>query len=398
MLNALRAALVSRSDDGSGPDAELGLDFDAGDIFAPEGVLHGGDAGALALPAYYRGVALRAGLISSIPLRWQIGGQFQDELPPILAQPDPEKHVTVTIKELVASLDMRGNGIGALGGWDDLGFPNAMRVVHPGVVRTRRSPSNAADGSPPGTLFYDFGGGSHRWDQVFHVRGLTLPGSDMAVSPIEAMRRSLTGVRTVDEYGRRWFTKSGLPSVIVKINRPRKDLDEKELKLLKRKWMAMLAGGREPVFVPEDVSAESIGLSNDDAQFLETRKFGLTDVANIVGIPGYFIGADGSSRTYTNLQDERRALIDIYLREDMESIEDAFTRLLPVGRAKFDPSSFLRLDQKLTAETLNIEAQWMLIDEIRAVQGLPPLPNGQGQVLARPAPTREPAMEVPSDR
>ena len=51
-------------------------------------------------------------------------------------------------------------------------------------------------------------------------------------------------------------------------------------------------------------------------------------------------------------------------------------------KAKFDPKSFLRLDPKGTADTLAVQSQWMTIDEIREVQGLPPLPNGAGAMLA----------------
>src|SRR5690606_32953782 len=98
------------------------------------------------------------------------------------------------------------------------------------------------------------------------------------------------------------------------------------------------------------------------------------------------IGADGSSRTYTNMQDERRALLDFYLREDIEAIEDAFTALLPAGKAKFDPATFLRMDTKATAETLAIEGQWLTIDELREIAGRAPLPDGAGKVLARTSP------------
>lgn len=79
-----------------------------------------------------------------------------------------------------------------------------------------------------------------------------------------------------------------------------------------------------------------------DSQFLESRQFAMVDIANIVGVPPYLIGAPGSSSVYSNDFEQRRALLDIYLRADLYAIERAFTRLLPKGlKAKFDPRSFL---------------------------------------------------------
>lgn len=115
-----------------------------------------------------------------------------------------------------------------------------------------------------------------------------------------------------------------------------------------------------------------MGLTNQDSQFLESRQFAVTDMANIVGVPPYFIGAPGSSSIYSNLTDQRRDLLDVYLRGDLYAIERGLTSLLPDGLvAKFDPNSFLRMDPKATAETLAVESQWMTINEIRAVRGLP---------------------------
>lgn len=387
MLSALRERIHRRS---TVDVDEAALGFDIDEIFAPEGVEAAGDAGALALPAFFRGVALKAGLISSLPLRWEIDGKPQATLPPILAQPDPTEPLSVTIKRMVASLVMRGNAIALLGAFDDLGFPNALKVLHPGDVSAVKQPS--------GRVVYRIAGTDYDPSQVMHARGLTLGASIMAVSPIEACRRSLAGAREVEAYGRRWFKGNGVPSAQIKVDRPREQLNEGELKALAAKWERMMAGGRRPVFVPRDITIDPITLSNEDSQFLETRKFSLTDIANIVGVPGYFVGAEGSTRTYANVQDERRALIDIYMREEIEAIEDAFTALLPAGKAKFDPASFLRLDQKQTAETLNIERSWMTIDEIRAVQGLEPLPDGSGRVLAAEYARRRAEADLPPTR
>lgn len=336
-----------------------------------------GDAGALSLPAFLRGVAIRSELVASLPLRWVVDGDVQEVTPPVLEQPDPSEDRSVTLKRLLASKVMRGNGFALLGAHDDLGFPQAMRVVHPDQVGWRQG----VDGQGAYTL----AGRAYDPSMLLHVRGTVLAGEPFGVSPIEACRRSLAGVASAEEYGRRYFQDGGLPVAVVKIDRPREQVDVGELGQLKAKWMAQMRGSREPLFVPADISLEPVTISNEDSQFLETRAFGILDVANIVGVPGYFLGAPSSPRTYQNIQDEKRILLDFYLRDDLYSLERAFTALLPAGEAKFDTDSFLRLDSKGTAELMRLEGAWMDIDELRAIKRLPPLPDGRGQVLAAPA-------------
>ena len=81
--------------------------------------------------------------------------------------------------------------------------------------------------------------------------------------------------------------------------------------------------------------------------------------------------------TYSNVTDQRRDLLDLYLRGDLYAIERAFSSLLPDPvKAEFSTDAFLRLDAKGTAEVMAIETQWLTINELRSLKNLAPLPGG----------------------
>lgn len=329
-----------------------------------------GDRGALALPAFYRGTRIRSGLISTLPLVAEVGDRRLDVVPPILAQPDPTEDLMVTLSRMASSLSLRGEVLAVLGDFDDDGFPQQLKVVDPADAHLDDT-----------TGVWTINGRSFARDRVLHQLAFALAGETRGLSVVEQFRQDTTGELAARRYQRGFYESGGAPTAVVKVND--QDVPPEEMERLAQKWANKLRGRREPMFLPAGVEVEMLGVNNRDAQFLEGRRFALTDIAHIVGLPAYYLGAEGSKSVYANISDERRDLLDIYLRDDLYAIERGLTGLLPDGvKAKFAVESFLRLDPRGTAEQLQASAGWMLVDEQRAVVGLPPLPDGAGQVLA----------------
>lgn len=343
-----------------------------------------GDYQALALPAFWRGVNLRTSVLSTLPLWAQVDGRTVGVNPPIVEQPDPTEDRQVTLTRLAASLVLRGEYVAVLGSFDGDGFPQALKVIDPAMAQLE------LDGT------WTINGQRYSRDEVLHRPSFILPGELRGISVVELFRRVLEGEAAAQQFQRQFYLDGAPPTAVVTVNKP--DLQPKDLDLFKKTWTEKLRGRREPVFVPGDTSVSMLPLSHRDAQYLESRQFALTDIANIVGLPPYFVGSPGSNNTYANLSDQRRDLIDLYLRGDVYSLERGFSSLVPDGVAvRYDSSSFLRLDPKGTADTLAVESQWMTVDEIRAVQGLDPLPDGAGKVLGSLVLPGAPAAPAPSD-
>jgi HK97 family phage portal protein len=334
------------------------------------GATNYGDRTALALPAYWRAVNIKADLVSTLPLGVQINGRFVDATPPIIEQPDPTEDRQTTLIRMVVSSVQRGEILALLGGFDDEGFPQVLKVIDPLDALLN------ADGTwSVGTKTYDA-------SEVLHVPLFILPGERRGIGVLELHRRYIEGELLAQDYQAAFYRDGAQPSILVKVTDSK--MSPADIEEYKRWWMSKLSGRREPIVHPGTMDVTPLALSNRDAQFLESRVNSLNDVANMVGVPSYYIGGtSGGSMTYSNVTEQRRDLLDVHLRGLIYSIERAFSGLIPAGvTSKFNPASFLRLDPKATAETLNLQKDWMTLDEIRQVQSLDPLPNGEGQVIA----------------
>lgn len=358
--------------------------------FSPEGYFGATAVSPLALPAFYRGLRHRTGIISSLPLQVEVGDKPLPEVPDIIERPDPSEDRNETVSRLEASLVLRGEIVCVLGGFDEDGFPSAIKVVDPCEATL----------NPDGSWMI----GNRKFEafQVLHRIALAVPGETRGLSVVDIFRRQINGELIAADFQNNFYRDGAQPTVIVKVND--QNATPEDIDKIIQRYMAKNRGGRrEPLGIPNFVDFETHSLTNKDSQFLESRQFAMTDIANMVGVPPYFIGAPGSSSTYSNITDQRRDLLDIYLRDDIYLIERAFSSLLPEGmKVKFNPKSFLRLDPKAEAETLAVQSQWMTIDEIRAVQGLDPLPGGAGTVIGStvlpgssgPSEESDPASEV----
>ncbi len=329
-----------------------------------------GAANPMAIPAFYRGLAIRESIVSTLPLRVEVDGQPVGVPIEIIDQPDPAEDRQVTLARMEGSLVTRGEILAVKGSFDTDGYPRSIKVVDPAKAKLERDAS------------WTIAGRRFRPDEILWHAPIILPGESRGVSVVELFRRTFTGELAATDYQANFYLDGGQPTTALINSDP--EASPADIEEMIRRYQAKVAGGRrEPIGLPATIEVRTFPLSNSDSQFLESRQFALVDVANIVGVPPYFVGAPGSSAIYSNLTQERQNLLDLYLRSSIYAIERAFTSMLPEPmRAKFDPKSFLRLDPKGTADTLSVQSQWMTIDEIREVQGLPPLPNGAGAMLA----------------
>ena len=329
-----------------------------------------GGANPLCIPAFYVGMQIRTGLVSTLPLRPEVDGKPVDVPIELLEQPDPTEDRQATLARIEASLILHNELVAVLGAFDPDGYPQALKVVDPGKAELNN------DGT------WKIGDRTFSPEQVLHAVRFALPGETRGAGVIQLHRRMITAELAAEEFQGNFYLSGGQATTILRNSDT--DVTPEDLQGMLERYRQKIAGGnREPIVLPDTIAVETIGLSNSDAQFLESRQFALTDIANIVGVPPYLIGAPGSSSVYSNDYDQRRSLLDTHLRASMYCIERAFTRLLPDGiKAKFDTRSFLRLDPKGTAEVLQLTANLETINEQRAVLGRDPLPGGDALASA----------------
>jgi HK97 family phage portal protein len=156
---------------------------------------------------------------------------------------------------------------------------------------------------------------------------------------------------------------------------------------LRRDWDKLLRGsGQNRVAVLEEgLKYKPIGVSPEQAQFLETRKFQLCEVARIFRVPPHMI-ADLERSTYSNIEHQSMEFVKYSVNPWVKRIESAMKLALlsPSERKKyvirFNVDAMLRGDYATRMEGYRAGRQngWLSINDVRKLEDLPPIPAELG--------------------
>lgn len=321
----------------------------------------------LAVTAAWRAVNLISSTIGALPIHtYDEAGRIND--PPIIEQPNPLEDRVDTISAAVACLLLHGNWFAPLAGLDDLGFPSTLNPLHPTSVLLR----------PVGGqwTFEVPGLGTLERSEVLWVRGITLPGRPLGLGVIDAQAATVGHALALNAFARTYFTDSPVPPGIIQTS---EEMDREEAKELQEDWVAMHAGSRAPAVLSGGATFSEFGLSAEQLQFIQSRQLSAAEVAVAFGVPPYFVGApSGDSMTYSNVEGDALHFVRWGLMPWIVRLERALTSLLPPGEyVKFQLGGLLRgtTSERYTAYQTALSAGFMTIDEVRALEDLPPLPK-----------------------
>jgi len=137
-------------------------------------------------------------------------------------------------------------------------------------------------------------------DDVLHFRGLSLDGVT-GLSPIAYHRETLGMALAQQEYGARFYANDARPSGV--LEHPGKFTKEETAQKLKDDWQRIYSGaGRHSIAVlQEGMKFNPMQMTHEDQQYIETRKFSVTDIARIFRVQPHLIG-DLERSTYSNIE------------------------------------------------------------------------------------------------
>jgi len=314
---------------------------------------------ALGLSAVYRAVSIWATATSQLSLDvWRAGDRI--DTPAVVRQPDLRQSLSAFLQETTVSLASQGNAY-----WH-------LHRDDKGVVRTVTAldPLYCEPVEADGTLRYR--DKVLRPDDFRHLKLLRVPGHLKGLGPIQAARAELSGALDLQEYAQGWFQRGDVPAGLLTTDQ---HLNADQAKTYKDAWYSDTEGIK---VLGAGLDFRPLLLSPEDAQWLEAQKFSVTAVARMFGIPAHLLLAsvDGSSLTYSNVQQADVTFIRWTLALVLREIEEAFTAVLPRGQvARFNIDAFLRPDTttRYAAHEVALRAGFLTVAEVRAIEGLPPL-------------------------
>ena len=324
------------------------------------------DKTALGIPAIYRGVSLIADAIGALELCAYRNKREVIPTPQILVRPVPTETRMETISAMAASLIIHGNYIAVLGDPGLNGYPESIYPVSPDRVEVSRD---------KGKIVYKIDEVTYDKSQIMHIKNFVMPGDLVGRGILAIAKQALGKEIAINEYASRYFDGGVNPTAVIKSQNP--DLSQEEADALKTAWMAMYSSrNRAPVVMNSSTDFEVLSSNAAESQLVEAQTAGLTEAANILGLPPYFLGSPNSSRTYSNVEQENLQLIKWSIQPIAERIEAAFSDLLVRGQtAKFKYESLLKTDtaSRYAAYQTALSSGFLTVDEIREYENLDPM-------------------------
>lgn len=292
--------------------------------------------------------------------------------PEYLAFQPPQSSRIEYLSQVMLSLLTAGNAFVATPR-DALGVPIALVVIDPDKVTVSRDSR--------GEVSYRVGKNTYGPLDIMHIKGMTLPGRLLGLSPLGYACETVDLGLSAQRYGAAFFANGAVPGAVIEAPA---EFTQPAADRFAAMWNSRHQGVSNAAKVgvlTNGARLNKVSINPDEAQFLETRQFQVPDVARVFGVPPHLI-ADASNSTSwgSGLAEQNLAFGQFSLRPWVDRIEDAHGRLLtthglPRVFVKLNMDALLRAgtQERYAAHAVALENGFMTVDEVRRLEDLPPL-------------------------
>lgn len=349
-------------------------------------------AQAIRLIPLFACVRILADSIASLPVQtYRKNGASREMLtfvPSLLFQPAARDNLFEWLHKAVVSLALRGNAYGLITQRDAFGFPTMIEWLNPDEMWV--------DELRPALPVFYWQGQEVPREQIVHIPWVALPGHVVGLSPVQVFARTIGVGLSATEYGLSWFDNGGTPPATMKNSSKSINPDEAE-EISDR--LAARVRARKPLVFGSDWDFTALQVNPEESQFIETMRLNASQIAAIYGVPPEMVGGDsGGSMTYANVEQNSINFVGFTLRPWLSRLEAKLSALMPGKEfVRFNADAMIRVDlmTRYQAHQISLNDGWRNRDEVRALEDLSPLPDGQGQVYLPVSmlgsPTNDPA-------
>jgi HK97 family phage portal protein len=343
---------------------------------------------ALAISAVFSCVRVLAETVAALPFpvyrRLPAGGREVDPRHSLHALLNVRPNAWQTAFEfrelMVVHLCLRGNFY-AYKVMNGAGATTELLPLHPDRVRTfwAKEGVPAYAWSPPA-------GGPERVllsHEIHHIRFFPSNDGLLGLSPIKLHRETLGLAMAGLEYGARFFGNDATPGGVIQAPDVLNDEDVKAFRKYWEKHHKGAANAHKTAILEAGMEWKQITISPEDAQYIEGRKFSVTDICRIYRVPPHLV-ADLEKATFSNIEHQSLSFVQHTLVPWLARIEQASERDLLSERDRASHfvealvDGLLRGDFKSRQEgyALALRNGVLSINEVRQMENRNPIEGG----------------------
>ena len=210
--------------------------------------------------------------------------------------------------------------------------------------------------------------------EVLHIPGLGFDGI-IGYSPIAMAKNAIGMSLATEEYGASFFANGATPGGVLEHPGIVKDPQR-----VRESWNSVYQGTKNAhkvAVLEEGMKYQSIAISPEQAQFLETRKFQINEIARIFRVPPHMVG-DLEKSSFSNIEQQSLEFVKYTLDPWVTRWEQAMQKalLLPGEKSqyfiKFNVDGLLRGDYQSRMNGYAIARQngWMSANDIRELENM----------------------------
>ena len=349
---------------------------------------------AMQTTAVYACVRILAEAVASLPLHVY---EYQDDGGKKLVhdhplyyllhdEPNPEMTSFVFRETLMSHLLIWGNayaqiirdGAGRVLGLYPL-LPDKMDVQRDDRGNIYYVYSRNSDENP---MFKEYRDIRLKAEDVLHIPGLGFDGL-IGYSPIAMAKNAVGMTLACEEYGASFFANGANPGGVLEHPGVLKDPSK-----VRESWNSVYRGvnnAHKIAVLEEGMKYQQIGIPPEEAQFLETRKFQINEIARLYRIPPHMVG-DLDKSSFSNIEQQSLEFVKYTLDPWVIRWEQSLQRsLLLLGEKgkyfiKLNVDGLLRGDyqSRMNGYAVGRQNGWFSANDIREMENMNPIPDEEG--------------------
>ena len=217
---------------------------------------------------------------------------------------------------------------------------------------------------------------------VLHIPGLGFDGL-VGYSPIAMAKNAIGMAIACEEYGAKFFANGATPGGILEHPGTIKDPQR-----VRESWQSAFGGSgnsNKVAVLEEGMKYTPISISPEQAQFLETRKFQINEIARIFRVPPHMVG-DLEKSSFSNIEQQSlefvKYTLDPWVVRWEQSIQRSLLSFDEKNRyfVKFNLEGLLRGDyqSRMNGYAIGRQNGWMSANDIRELENLDLIPDEEG--------------------